>query len=381
MLGHPAVDVVVGDIRPQVLHAGPSLLRLHLQRLPQRAGESLRIVRVDRNCPWQLVTRTGQLAEHQHATVIDLTGDELLGHQVHPVRERAHDTDVGHPVERGHRVQRQGLGHIRDGAPRLRPVGGIDPPHLVLHASLQVPVALDLSAAGRALLDEDKSLAVGRRALEQHLQGPEPLRDPFRVIQPVHTQDHEAPGQSPPFPQPRHPALAAVRACELLQPCGVNADRKRLDVNEAAVVLHRGRIAVHLRAEFLFRAFEKVGDVAGMLQAHQITTQQPVEQFCPLRTDPEHIPRRPGNMPEGHHEHVRSPLAQVARTECQMIVVHPDDGIPRHLRQRRRGEPAVHRLVRFPVLLPEARMLRGEVAEWPQRLVGVAVVESVHLIV
>src|SRR5438309_8845093 len=72
MLGHPAVDVVVGDIRPQVLHAGPSLLRLHLQRLPQRAGESLRIVRVDRNCPWQLVTRTGQLAERSEEHTSEL---------------------------------------------------------------------------------------------------------------------------------------------------------------------------------------------------------------------------------------------------------------------------------------------------------------------
>ena len=49
-----------------------------------------------------------ELAEHQHAVVVDPGGDELLGNQIHPIAQRSDQHHVGRAVERDEVLQRHG---------------------------------------------------------------------------------------------------------------------------------------------------------------------------------------------------------------------------------------------------------------------------------
>lgn len=50
----------------------------------------------------QLQRRPGKLAQEQDAVLIEPTGHELLGDEIHPVVERADDAEVGKPVQGHH---------------------------------------------------------------------------------------------------------------------------------------------------------------------------------------------------------------------------------------------------------------------------------------
>ena len=101
-LRRPSVDVVLGHHLAHPPHPAAPLLARHGKRLVHRVGQLLDGERVDQHRVGQLPGGAGELAEDQHAVLVDAAGDELLGDQVHPVVQRADDAELRQPVQRDH---------------------------------------------------------------------------------------------------------------------------------------------------------------------------------------------------------------------------------------------------------------------------------------
>ena len=104
------------------MRARRSLAR-HVDRLDQRVGEAVDVVRIDDERLVQLLRRARQRAQHQHAVLVVARRDELLGDEVHPVVQRADDAEVREAVERDEARQRRAApcgSRRRGGTPGMR---------------------------------------------------------------------------------------------------------------------------------------------------------------------------------------------------------------------------------------------------------------------
>ena len=110
----PAEHVSSGDHTAKCAHPRAPLLARHVDGADERGRKSVHVVRIDDEGVLQLLRRTRQLAQHQHAVLVVARGDEFLGDQVHPVVQRADDAEVRETVERHQRLDPQRRGLIRD---------------------------------------------------------------------------------------------------------------------------------------------------------------------------------------------------------------------------------------------------------------------------
>ncbi len=83
-----------------------------------RIHEPFRVVWMNR---YRLVTEflvcTRQLAQEKYPRVLDLGGDELLRHEIHPVPPSADDAEVSLAVQRRQSLLRQVFVQVDDGRP------------------------------------------------------------------------------------------------------------------------------------------------------------------------------------------------------------------------------------------------------------------------
>src|SRR5262252_416211 len=124
-------------------------------------------------------------------------------------------------------------------------------------------------------------------------------------------------------------------------------------------------------------------EIAAMLlevEAQQVVAQQAFEQFLPPGADTVDLPRRPGNMPEVHDRQVGETLAEQARTERQVVILHPDHspGAAAFLRHYV-GKGGIDLLIVAPVERFEHRALELQVAQRPQGAIGQTIIKAAHL--
>ena len=117
------------------------------------------------------------------------------------------------------------------------------------------------------------------------------------------------------------------------------------------------------------------------VEAEDRGAEEPVDDLLPPGTDAEGLGIRPGDMPEGDDGRPRQPVADHARQEREMVILHENDRILAlgfgHDRIR---EFLVHGAVVLPVRLAEDRPHEGDMAEGPEALVGGAVIIPVLLL-
>src|SRR5437870_1238136 len=178
----PPVDVVLADDLAHPGHAGRPLLRRRLHRRADRLRRLVEVVGVDQQRVAQLARAPREAAQDQHAVPVVANGDELLRDQVHPVVERGHHAEVGVTVEGPDRLAIVVALAVDDGPPAPRPDGPVHPVERVLDLLLQLLVPLDPAPARGRELDEDEALAVGGVALEETLEGEEPLGEPLCIV-------------------------------------------------------------------------------------------------------------------------------------------------------------------------------------------------------
>ena len=118
----------------------------------------------------QLVGCAGELAQHEHAVVVEARGDVLLGDQVHAVAQRRDEHDVGGEVQRDHLLAREAVVQVADRLVADRAVVAVDAADRQLDLVAQLHVGLDPLAAGAGDLHERDVL--DRRALPSASSSP-----------------------------------------------------------------------------------------------------------------------------------------------------------------------------------------------------------------
>ena len=117
------------------------------------------------------------------------------------------------------------------------------------------------------------------------------------------------------------------------------------------------------------------------VEAEDRRAEQPVDDLLAPGADAEGLGIGPGDMPEGDDGRLGQPVADHARQQREMVVLHQDDRVlALGLGHDRIGEFLVHRAVELPVGFAEDRPHEGDVAERPEALVGGAVIIAVLLL-
>ena len=117
------------------------------------------------------------------------------------------------------------------------------------------------------------------------------------------------------------------------------------------------------------------------VEAEDVAAEQPLEQLALPRTDAEGFGIRPRNVPEHDDRRARQPLANVARHEREVIVLHEHDRVlGLRLVDHGVGEAPVHQLVVLPVGAAEHGPHVRDVAQRPDPFVGEAVVVAFLLL-
>ena len=117
------------------------------------------------------------------------------------------------------------------------------------------------------------------------------------------------------------------------------------------------------------------------MEAEDRRAEEPVQDLLAPGQDAEGLRVRPRDVPEGDDSCARQTLADHARQEREVIVLHEDDRIlGMRLVRGDLGEAAVHALVVLPVGRTEHRPRVRDVAERPEALVGEAEVVALLLL-
>ena len=67
------------------MHADAPLALAHVQGAPYPLDEAVEIERIDQHRTIDLLRCAGESAEYEHAALLRLTGDELLGDEIHAI--------------------------------------------------------------------------------------------------------------------------------------------------------------------------------------------------------------------------------------------------------------------------------------------------------
>ena len=147
--------------------AGPAR-RDHLDGSHHRVLQPFDVVRVDPHRGAQFIGGAGELAQDQHAAVVDARGDVLLRDEVHAVAERGHEHDVGGEEQRDHLLARVRLVQVADRGVAHRVEVAVDAPDGQLDLVAELDVRVDALPAGARDLHEghvlDPQPAFGRAA-------------------------------------------------------------------------------------------------------------------------------------------------------------------------------------------------------------------------
>ena len=136
------------------------------------------------------------------------------------------------------------------------------------------------------------------------------------------------------------------------------------------------RLAVDARLEHAVDRVEEVVAVELRVEAEDAAAEHAVEQLVPPRADRERLGVRPRDVPERDDRRARQPVADHARQQREVVVLHEDDRDPRT------SLPATTASANFALTVrycsksddAERRPHVRDVAERPQAFVGEAAV-------
>jgi hypothetical protein len=164
----------------------PPLLVRQGQRVPDRGRDVRHVPRVDQDgARPQRLGRPRELGQHQHARVVGLAGDELVGHQVHAVAQGGDEADVGDRVERGQLGKRQLPVQVVDGDVGEGAVAPVDAAHDLVDEGAEAAVLGDVGAGGDRDLDEQDLVPPLGVLLQELFKGQQLLGDALDHVEAV----------------------------------------------------------------------------------------------------------------------------------------------------------------------------------------------------
>jgi hypothetical protein len=371
----PAMHVERVHPGSQRRQPGPALVRLHRQRAVEHLGGAVGVVGIHLERLGQLPAGTRELAQHQHAVAVGAGGDELLGHEVHPVAERRHHHHVGGAVER-HQVRRRDPAEdVVHRHPARRAVRTVDPSHQAVHQGAEVLVRLDPGARGHRHLHQPHLPPQLRMGLEHPLVGQQAPGNPLGVVQPVH------PDEEP------HAAVAAERLgfgldggipAHLAEERGVHPHREYPEPHLAPGQLHP--VDIHRVAEDIGERGGEVAEIGRGVEADQVGAEEPLEEAGPGREGAEQLLAGKRDVQEEPDPGIRDHPPEEPGDQQELVVVHPDHVPGPVVAGHRPGELLVGLHVGVPVGDVERDLIEEVVEEGPEHPVGEPLVVAGHLL-
>jgi hypothetical protein len=365
-------------------------------------------VRIDPERRAQLVAGSRELAQHEHAVVVEARGHVLLGHEVHAVAERGHEHDVGGQVERDHLLAGVAVVQVADGLVADGGVVAVQAPDGQLDVVAEHLVGAHPLATGARDLHERHVLHVELAVGQELAEGLQPMADPLGVVEAVDAEHHDR-GVAEALADLLRPGLDVRPAGKLLVAGGVDRDREGLGHDRAHellgaglgaldrahldggdAVLGAGRLlvghghvdhgALGLVAEQPPHGAREVARVGRALEADDVGAEQPLDDLgAPRELGVDPVGRERDVVEEADRE-IRPLLAEHLRHELQLVVLHPHRPALGGHQCGAVGEATVD----LHVALPPLPMVGGRrdhvVVERPQGVVGEALVVELDLL-
>jgi hypothetical protein len=381
----PVEDRGVVQLSPHAAHSPAALVRRHFERRTNAGDKAVDIERIDQDSALDLLRRPSEAAEDQYPALVDLAGDELLGHEIHSVLERRHDAEITGAIDGGQQIGIHVLVDQHDRRPVRRPKAAVDRDDRLKNISLERVVRREVRSRRRADEDEREPLAQLGRLRPERFQRANALRDSFRVVDAIDAHAELAAPFHVPLAQRVDADLALRRRRHLLEPIDVDADRKRPDVHDAVAKGHSLVDVIHARlGHELLHAVEEVRRVAIDLELEQIVAEQASQHRLvnPRRKKSQDVGGWKGDVPKLVDEERRAHRSQKLRREGEMIVLDPGhraaraslgfvgDGV---------GETQIDRSVALPELGAILEVLDQHVTQRPERAVGESVVVTIDV--
>ena len=209
------------------LHLAATLVLGHRQRPVNRLGGLLDGERVDQQGVAQFPSRSREAAEDQDAVVV--AGDVFLGHEIHPIVERADDAESREAVQR-HHVRRPLVAlDVSDRLPAPRPPAGVNLLDHLINLAIDLLIRRHVRPARDRDLDEAQPAAVFGMILEQEIEPPDPVGDSLGVVQPLDAHADLLITQVQLAPPASHCRLDLTTAGLEVMSLEINANRERPD--------------------------------------------------------------------------------------------------------------------------------------------------------
>src|SRR5436309_4887600 len=187
---HPPKDVLVTHYAPHALHARTTLGLVHAERLQNRVGHLLDIVRIDeQGAGLELLGRAGELTQKERAVFVDTARAIFLGYQIHSVFERRYEGDVAPAIMREEIVAIEAPKVILHRKPGVGREAAVDVANQPVDALLEFVISGNLHPARYNDLDQDHAAAQFRITLQSGAKRAQALGNSLAIIEPVRTQN------------------------------------------------------------------------------------------------------------------------------------------------------------------------------------------------
>src|SRR3989344_5329683 len=382
---HPIEDRVFEEMMAHLPHACRSFLPGKKERLVDRMREALDVIGIDEECLWDLFRGAGKFAQYQCAGFLRIAGDILLGDEIHAVLQRAHYGEIGEAVQRGKLRMRLFGANEDDRFPRTLSKSDIDAVYLGHHLLLERAIRWECFARRSAYLKECERSPPARVELKKEFKSVEPLEDALRVIAPLHPDAALLPRKIVTVANGLHGFLCTGSLCKALNRVRIHADRERADAHRPFSENNLLGGVADGKRKLVLNALEKI--MAEQIDMHpdEVAAEHPKENCLALRVLSEDFPWWPRDVPKLEDGCPGESIAHHRRSGREVVILKPYHPLLSALhalefRFYRAGEAPVCLLVYVPLLPAKAYALRLRVAERPERLVPMAVVESLHLL-
>jgi hypothetical protein len=265
---------------------------------------------------------------------------------------------------------------IVDWGPVSRSEPLINPRNYCFYRQSGFSVSSHVLAGGHADLDEPGASAESRLELEQPLEGEQPLRNAFGVVESIYPDEQWAIRPSP-DPGGLLEDIGLPRRCR--KPCGVNAHRTGDQLRLPGLNRRLGTPESVAEKE-PDRGGEMAGVVSGV-KPDRVCAKHALEQFGSVGERCKQSRRRKWSVQEKPDPGARAPRPEKRRQEQQVIIMDPDP-IPRpDVLGDDIGIPLIDGTVELPIVVASDRLPNPAVECWPERFVRETAIVAGDLLV
>ncbi len=140
--------------------------------------------------------------KHEHTPTVGSRRDKFLGHEIHPVVQRAHHAGGGEAIEQVDLLRTAVLVEEHNRSPAFGRVPPVDVVSQVVELLVEPPVSGDMNPARRPNLHEAERGLQLRMPVQQSIDGTEAFGNALRIVHTIDADEQLLIAQVEPLPQP-----------------------------------------------------------------------------------------------------------------------------------------------------------------------------------